>query len=172
MSAPGSAFEVGLAALAAAGVDFVLVGVGGINFYARDPAHAIATLDVDVLLAPRAANLRAALRALSECGFRFESGAEPFLDIDDDSALATIVERSATLCARHSSAAQLDLMVAITGFSYEELASDAVRFEVAGNEISVGRLGKLLRSKQLSGRPKDVAFLESFEAHVEEEDPE
>jgi hypothetical protein len=56
VSEPASAFEVGLAALAAARVDFVLVGVGGINFYARDPAHSIATLDVDVLLAPRVAN--------------------------------------------------------------------------------------------------------------------
>ncbi len=86
MSEPASAFEVGLAALGAAGVDFVLVGVGGINFYARDPAHAFATLDV------------------------------------------------------------------------------------SGTEIPVGRLDKLLRSKQLSGRPKDIAFLRSFEAHAEEEE--
>lgn len=172
MSAPASAFEVGLAALATAGVDFVLVGVGGINFYARDPAHAIATLDVDVLLAPRVANLRAALHTLSRSGFRFESGGEPFLDIDDDSALAIIIDRAATLCAQHPSAAQLDLMVAITGFSYAELASDAIRFEVAGSTVPVGRLAKLLRSKELSGRPKDLAFLRSFEAQAEEDEGE
>lgn len=169
MTERASAFEVGLAALAAAGVDFVLVGVGGINFYARDPAHAFATLDVDILLAPRVANLSSALRALSDCGFQFESGGEPFLDIADETVLAVIIDHSATLCARHSSAAQLDLMVAVTGFSYAELEADAIRFDVAGSEVRVGRLAKLLRSKQLSGRPKDVAFLRSFAAEYEDE---
>ena len=172
MSELASAFEIGLAALANAGVDFVLVGVGGINFYARDPAHAVATLDVDVLLAPRVANLHLALRTLAEIGFQFESGGEPFVDIADDSTLAIIIERRATLCARHPSAAQLDLMVEITGFSYAELAADAIRFDVSGSEVPVGRLGKLLRSKQLSGRPKDHAFLQAFEARAEEDDGE
>lgn len=172
MPEPASSFEVGLAALANAGVEFVLVGVGGINFYARDPARAYATLDVDVLLAPSAGNLKRALRALSDVGFQFESGGEPFLEIGDDSTLAIIVDRGATLCARHRSAAQLDLMVAITGFSYAELASDAVRFEVSGSEVPVGRLGKLLRSKQLSGREKDRAFLAAFEARADEDDVE
>jgi len=172
VSEPASAFEVGLAALANARVDFVLVGVGGINFYARDPAQAFATLDVDVLLAPQVANLHRALRALYEVGFQFESGGEPFVDINDDSTLAIIIDRGATLCARHHAAAQLDLMVAITGFSYAELAADAIRFNVSGSEVPVGRLGKLLRSKQLSGRPKDLAFLQAFEARADDDDAE
>ena len=41
--------------------------------------------------------------------------------------------------------------------------------DVAGSEVRVGRLAKLLRSKQLSGRPKDVAFLRSFAAEYEDE---
>ncbi|MEX2208211.1 MAG: hypothetical protein WEF50_18465 [Myxococcota bacterium] len=158
-----------MAALAGAGVEFVLVGVGAINFYARDPAHAFATLDVDVLLAPRVANLRLALRTLAALDFRFESGGEPFLDVGDEAILATIVGRGATLCARHPSSAQLDLMVAITGFTYAELASDAIRFRVSDSEIPVGRLAKLLRSKQLSGRAKDRAFLEAFEARADDD---
>ncbi len=172
MSEPVSAFEVGLAALATLGVDFVLVGVGGINFYARDPSQAFATLDVDVLLSPQVANLRGALRALAEVGFQFESGGEPFVDIDDDSTLATVIDRGATLCARHPTAAQIDLMLAITGFSYADLAADAVRFQVEGSDVPVGRLGKLLRSKQLSGRPKDLAFLQAFEARAADDDDE
>ena len=32
------------------GVEFVVVGVGGINFYARTPADAFATLDVDACI--------------------------------------------------------------------------------------------------------------------------
>src|ERR1051325_3544980 len=42
VSAVASGFLSALSALARAGVDFVLVGVGGINFYARDPSEAVA----------------------------------------------------------------------------------------------------------------------------------
>jgi hypothetical protein len=49
-----SALVAGLGALARGGVDFIgvdfiVVGVGGINFYAADEASAIATLDIDIL---------------------------------------------------------------------------------------------------------------------------
>ena len=80
MSPTLSGFARGVAALANAGVEFVLVGVGGINFYARDGAHAFATLDLDLLLAPEPGNLRCALEALSAGGFSFETGEGPFLD--------------------------------------------------------------------------------------------
>ena len=40
--------------LARAGIEFVVVGVQGINFYARDAADAVVTQDVDVFLPRRA----------------------------------------------------------------------------------------------------------------------
>ena len=80
MSLTTSGFARGLAALANAGVEFVIVGVGEINFYARNGAHAFATLDLDLLLASESDNLRCALEALAAGGFSFEAGAEPFLD--------------------------------------------------------------------------------------------
>ena len=55
-------------------------------------------------------------------------------------------------------------MTSISGFRYSELAADATPFEVAGAEVRVGRLEKLLASKQASGRPKDLEFLRAFEA--------
>ena len=55
------------------GVSYIVVGVGGINFYARTPAEAFATLDLDALLEPRVENLRAALEVLTELGYRFEA---------------------------------------------------------------------------------------------------
>jgi hypothetical protein len=65
VSKPVSGFARALAALGAAGVEFVVVGVGGINFYARTPSDALATLDVDALLAPVIENLSTALSVLS-----------------------------------------------------------------------------------------------------------
>ena len=64
MSETASGLARALAALGEAGVEFVVVGVGGINFYARTPADAFATLDVDALLAPAVENLELALRVV------------------------------------------------------------------------------------------------------------
>jgi hypothetical protein len=153
-----------------AGIEFVIVGVGGVNFYARDGAHAFATLDLDLLLAPERGNLRRALRALSKGGFRFESEAEPFLDVDDDAILGNVVALGGRLTAVHQDGTQLDLMLSVRGFSYSDLSLDARAFTVEGSQVRVGRLEKLLRSKELAGRPKDREFLRQFESQAAEED--
>ncbi len=46
MSDPASGFVLALASLAEAGVEFLAVGVGGINFYARPPPAAAATPEI------------------------------------------------------------------------------------------------------------------------------
>jgi hypothetical protein len=66
--------------------------------------------------------------------------------------------------------AQLDLMLSVRGFSYADLAVDARTFTVAGSQIRVGLLEKLLRSKELSDRPKDREFLRHFESREEAEE--
>lgn len=170
MAEPASGFLRALVALAEAGVAFVIVGVGGINFYARTPSHAFATLDLDALLSPAVDNLRRALRALSGLGYEFEAGGEPFLDVEDEAALGMVVRNGATLSALHRSAGQIDLLLSLAGFSYSELADDAVEFGVGSARVRVGSLEKLLRSKQASGRPKDLAFLRAFEAAASEDD--
>src|SRR5439155_3781924 len=90
-STAASGFLSALSALVPAGVDFVLVGVGGINFYARDPSEAVATVDLDALLRPDPRVLRSALSALRGLGFSFAAGGEPFVDLDDEDALAAVV---------------------------------------------------------------------------------
>lgn len=170
MPAATSGFVRALSALAGAGVEFVLVGVGGINFYARTPGQAFATLDLDALLPPSVENLGRALRVLADIGYAFEAGAEPFVDLDDATVLGQLVARGARLSAIHPEAGQLDLMTAISGYSYSDLAADATHFTVAGVDVPVGRLEKLLRSKQASGRPKDLAFLRALEARAADDD--
>ena len=170
MSRAASGFARALSALTEAGVAYVVVGVGGINFYARTPSEAFATLDLDALLEPSVENLRTALRVLSELGYRFEAAAEPFLDLADDGALGSVVRNGATLSALHEAEGQVDLMLSISGFSYAELTSDATQFRIAESAVRVGRLEKLLRAKQASGRPKDIEFLRAFEARAREND--
>jgi len=170
VSEPASGFARALSALGEAGVDYVVVGVSGINFYARTPAQAFATLDLDALLAPAASNLARALRVLSLLGYAFEAGGEPFVDLDDEPTLARVVATGSSLAAIHPGVGQIDLMTSIAGFAYEELSADAIGFAVAGVEVRVGRLEKLLRSKEASGRPKDEAFLRAFAARTPEDE--
>jgi hypothetical protein len=166
-----SGFAAALAALGVAGVQFVVVGVGGINFYARTPAQAYSTLDLDALIAPNVANLRTALGVLSRLGYGFEAGGEPFVDVDDDSILRRVIENGANISALHDEAGQIDLLTSISGFDFAGLAEDAATFDVAGTPVRVGRLQKLLESKAVSGRPKDLAFLAAFDARTPDEEP-
>ena len=167
-----SGFARALAALTDAGVSYIVVGVGGINFYARTPAEAFATLDLDALLEPRVANLQDALRVLSRLGYRFEAGGEPFLDTEDEGILAGVIRNGGTLSALHEAEGEIDLLLSISGFAFADLAEDATPFRVAEAEVRVGSLEKLLRSKEASGRPKDLAFLKAFEARSYDEESE
>lgn len=155
--------------LARAGVEFVVVGVQGINFYARDPSEAVVTQDVDVFLPPRPDALQKALRALHDAGFSFVSRGEPFLDWDDPSILRNVVRSGANIVAEDGRGARIDLMLSGGGFDYAGLAADAVRFRLDDVEVRVGALARLLRSKELAGRPKDVEFLRMFAARLREE---
>ena len=169
MSQPTSGFVRTLAALREAGVDFVVVGVGEINFYARTPGQVFATLDLGTLLPPVVEKVSAAVRVLSRLGYAFESGGEPFVDLEDAEILARVVAKAACLTAVHPGEGQIDLMTSVAGFTYEDLEVDATVFRVAGVEVHVGRLEKLLRSKERSGRPKDLEFLRAFEARAVED---
>ena len=171
MSGPVEILEA-LEALARAGAPLVVVGVGGINFYARDASEVVATEDLDVVLAPRVETLKTALAVLDGLGFSFTAGDEPFLDIRDDAILANAVRAGACVCARHESGAALDLMLSGMGLAWDELNADAVSFRVGEMEIRVGRLERLLRAKELAGRPKDVEFLRMFAARFADEDRE
>jgi len=163
-------FVDALEALTRAGVPFVVVEVGGINFYAASPADAVVTEDLDLLLERSAGSLRLALRVLGELGFAFEAGGEPFLDVDDDAALAQAVRAGACVTARHQCGTTLDLMLSGTGLSWTELAPDAASFEIGGATVRVGRLERLLRAKQMAGRPKDLEFLRMFAARFSDPD--
>jgi hypothetical protein len=158
-----------LVVLVRAGVPFFVVGVTGINFYASDASHAVATADVDVLLAPRLETLRAALTALHAAGFSFHAGREPFADLEDEAVLRTVLARGATITAQDESGARLYLMTSGLGLDFDDLAADAVRFRLGEVEVRVGRLEKLLRAKERAGRPKDVEFLRLYAARLREQ---
>ena len=105
MSETDNSFQHALAALAGVRVDFVVIGVGGINFYAREPGEMVLTQDLALLLAPRLENFRAALAALHGAGFAFSAGGEPFVDVADPDSLGNRVRNAASLTAQHPAGA-------------------------------------------------------------------
>jgi hypothetical protein len=139
------------------------------DFFARDPSQTVATRDLDLLLRPAVENLDRALGALERCGYELEAGGEPLRDRGDAEILATIIARGATVTARTPDGVAVDLMLSGAGLRFDDLASDAVRFRVGSTEVLVGALEKLLRSKQLAGRPKDLEFLRMFAARFSDD---
>ena len=161
---PADPAALAFEALRQARVDFVIVGMSGINAFAADPGDTFVTRDVDCLLRPDVSNLRRALDALRAVGFSFEADVEPFVDVEDDTVLSGVLRHGATIQAIHADAMPLDLMLSMAGYSFSEIALDAVAFQIGGVEVRVGRLQKLLRAKEAAGRPKDLEFLRLFAA--------
>lgn len=154
------------AALRRAGVRYVIVGVFGINFYARDAGSVFTTADCDLLLPADAATLRKALVALRRRGFRFEAGGEPLPEADPV-VLKGIVRARANVIARKGGE-RMDLALGIAGCGFNALWRKRRRFKAEGVTLNVGPLADLVASKEKAGRPKDRVFLETYRAALEE----
>lgn len=140
------------------GVRYVVVGMAGINYYARRPDEAFSTLDYDMFLEPTLPNVEKALRGLARAGFTVGTAAGPMKDAD----LTGVVRERRTLVATTPDGVMVELLLKISGFPFSDLARDAATFTVRGVPVKVGRLAKLLTSKKLAGRPKDRQFLRRY----------
>ena len=158
MSLPADPYRALMRQFNRLGVRYVVVGMAGINYYATSPAEAFATLDYDVLLKPTLSNVERALRGLR--ALRFTVGTQDGRLRAEE--LQRVVRDRRTLVATTSEGIMVELLLAVSGYTFQELAEDAVTVAVRGVPIQVGKLRKLLRSKQLAGRPKDRQFLARY----------
>lgn len=148
------------------GVRYVVVGMSGINYYAKSPAGIFGTLDYDIFLEPTLTNIKKAVQALDKLDFSL-SGPEGVLKGED---LRELVRNKQTLIATTPYGVMVELLLEISGYSYAVLAKDAAIFSADNVPIRVGRLSKLLRSKKLAARPKDLNFLKRYGPFLEEEE--
>lgn len=146
------------------GVQYVVVGMMGINYYAENPAEVFSTLDYDLFLKPSLKNVEKAVKSLQAMGFHLGTGEES-VKVDD---FPRIVRDRKTIVATTSEGLMVELLLKVSGFPFSELAKDAAIFSVEGVPIRVGRLEKLLRSKHLAGREKDRAFLKRYQTLLQE----
>jgi hypothetical protein len=142
------------------GVRYVVVGMAGINYYAKNPSETFATMDYDLFLEPSLSNVEQAVTVLNGLGFTLgtAAGALPHAD------LRAIVRARTTLIATTPDGLMVELLLRVSGYPFTELARDAATVAVRGVPVNVGRLSKLLRSKRLAGRPKDRQFLRRYQS--------
>lgn len=152
-----------------AGVDYVVIGMSGINYYARSAMETFGTQDYDLFLRPVVANAAKALEVLRDLGYEMVSGGKRVLEKD----LSRIVKEKQTVLAVNPEGVTFELLFAISGFVFHQLAADAAIFRTGETLIRVGRLQKLLASKKAADRPKDRLFLKRYEMilHKAQENP-
>jgi hypothetical protein len=121
-------------------------------------------MDYDLFLEPTLTNVQKALGQLGHLGFSIGTSLGA-LNPDD---VRAIVRDQGTLVATTPDGLTVELLLAVSGFTFAALAKDAATVAVRGTPITVGRLTKLLQSKQVANRPKDRAFLRRYRMVLQE----
>jgi len=149
-----------LEALAAGGVDFVVVGgvAGGAH------GSSFATFDADVIYARDAANLERLAAVLANLGARLRGAPAhvPFL-LD-----AQTLARGANFTFE-TSYGPLDILGDAAGAPpYERLREDATSIEVGAHIVRVASLDHLIAMKEAAGRPKDKSMAAEYRLLADE----
>lgn len=151
-----------LAALNAAGVEYIIVG----GVAARAHGSARLTDDLDVSYARNPANLARVIRALAPL-HPYLRGAPPGLPFD----WSATALRSGLNFTLTTSAGAIDLLGEIVGGGrYEDLLPHALTITLFGAEVRLLDLPWLIRVKRAAGRPKDLEVIAELEALQEEID--
>ena len=131
-------------------VRYVLIGAIAARLYGFPRA----TADADITPATDAANLERLAAALRELDARvFTEGVPEGLAFDCSAATL----RRARLWNLVTGAGRLDLAFTPSGTEgFDDLARDAVKFEVYGTTILAASLPAIIRSKEAAGRPQDL----------------
>jgi hypothetical protein len=143
-------------------VRFILIGLSGINLYARSASDLFATQDRDLFLAPDPDGVLAAWQACEALGLHLVCAGE-LLERPHDRLLAErVVANRALVRATDGAGLDVDLTLVMAGFDFETVWSSRRVFRVEDVEIPVARLGHIVQSKRRAGRDKDRLF---FAAH-------
>ena len=132
-----------LAALSAAGVEFLIVGAYALA------AHGLprATGDIDIWVRPTRANAARVMEALKAFG-------APLFGLSMEDLL-----RPDTVFQIGVAPSRIDLLTGITGVSFEEAWQNRLSVEIDDQVVPVIGVEDLIRNKAATGRPKDQADL-------------
>jgi hypothetical protein len=142
-----------LAALNAAGADYLLVGAYALAFH----GYPRATKDADILIGTNPDNARKVWDALVAFGAPLSE-----LSIEDLSTPNTffVMGRPPT---------QIDIITTIDGVTFEEAWAKRIPRTFASTAVNVIGRTELIANKRESGRPQDIADVAILESGVDDE---
>jgi hypothetical protein len=153
--------------LTGAGVEYLVIGVSGINYFARDARQVLSTADYDLFLRPSPENLERAWKAFRKGGFTVvvRKGDHTLaLRKLTHPALERIVRKRRTLVAVGPYQLMVEGLLAVSGFTFEKMRERAVwmKDRELRFRFLVASLEDLLESKRLANRAKDRLFLARY----------
>jgi hypothetical protein len=148
-------------------VRFVLIGVGGANYYAHAGSAVFTTKDRDLLLPLEPDNLVECWQACEATGLELWSGREP-LDRPRDRWLAERVVERRALTSASSPDLLVDLTLVMKGYDFDPVWNERRTFKVEGVDIPVARLLHIVTSTHAAGRDKDRLFLATHRDALEQ----
>ena len=134
-------------------VDFIIVGVSGIKYYARTAREVLSTMDYDVFIRPEAKNLERAIKAVlkQECSISYLAPGQKLVSIRKPNLklCENLVRKKSVLVAAGPYHTIYDLVQEISGFTFEQMQVRAAKMtdKKLGFSFQVGRLEDLLNSQ-------------------------
>lgn len=145
---------------------YIVIGVSGINYYARDSRQIIMTADYDIFLKPELKNIRRALKIMYSLDYRLMVNNKTFTGLQN-SAMEELIKERRTIVCENPEHNLIELCLEVSGYSFEELERNARFFKAGKDKIHVASIKDLLRMKMLAGREKDKLFLQKYSTLLE-----
>jgi len=145
-------------------IDYVVIGMSGINYYASKTQETFATQDFDVFIKPTINNTKKAIAVFVKFGYSLVAGKEKV----DDFFIKDIVKNKRTIVAADPYGITFELILSVSGYTFNQMRADAAIFNIKNVPIRVAKLNKLLMSKKIAGREKDKLFLKRYEILLKE----
>ncbi len=141
------------------GVDYVVVGMSGINYYASKAQETFATQDFDIFVKPTIGNVKKAVDVFKALDYSLAVKEGELRD----SLVKKVVSQKSTISATDPYGIVFELILAVSGYRFDQMENGATVFIVENVPVKVAPLRKLLRSKKIAGREKDRFFLKRYE---------
>ena len=140
-------------------VDYVVIGMSGINYYASKAAETFSTQDFDIFVKPAIDNIKKAISIFEKFSYSLIANKKRIEKTD----IKSVVKNKNTILATDPYGITFELILAVSGYTFSQMQRDAVIFNIKNVPVKVAKLRKLLMSKKIAGREKDKLFLKRYE---------